>query len=201
MVMVAAIASAMAVGSAAQASPISYSYAGSPAFQIVHPDAGNGGVAFVGNSGSVTGSTGGALGALLFAVPSNENGTVGTFTHVGYTTGLTVTDTSMPGSPHTFTFSGELNGTLLPGTNTLTNTYTGPTSQSWSFGNHSYTVTINNMALPGIGGSGAVTYNIQVSDGGGIQRTPEPSTLMLSGLGASFLGLFSWRRRLKGKVA
>jgi hypothetical protein len=199
LVMAATFVVALGFGSTAKAGPISYTYAGAPDFQIVHPTVGgNGGVGFVGQSGTGSGASGGALGALLFTAPSNATGAVGTFNNVSYTTGLTVTDSGAPGSPHTFMFGGELNGTLAPGTNTLANTFTTPTSQTFQLGSNTYTVSINQLALPGIGTNGAVTYNVSVS--AAVAPVPEPSTLLLSGMGASFLGLFSWRRRRNAKV-
>lgn len=191
LVMAAAFVVAMGFGSTAKAGPISYTYAGSPDFQIIHPSSGNGGIAFVAQTGAGVGPGGGALGANLFAVPSDTSGNVGTFNNAAYTTGLTITDSSAPGSPHTFTFGGELNGTLIPGTNTLSNTFTTPTSQQFQIGQNLYTVEINQLALPGLGTQGAVTYDVRVS------AVPEPSTLLLSGVGASCLGFVSWRRRRK----
>ena len=146
LVMAAAVAAALGFSSSAKASPISYSYDGAPDFQIKHPDVGHGGISFVGQSGTGIGPGGGALGADLYATPSSTGGSVGTFTHVGYTTGLIITDNSMPGSPHTFTFGGELNGTLVTGSSsTLTNTFTTPTSQSFQIGSNLYTVHINDL--------------------------------------------------------
>jgi hypothetical protein len=189
------LAAALAVvgfGSTAHAGPISYDYVGAPHSQLINPNAGFGGIAFIAQTGSGTGTSGGAFGALLFGIPSTTS-TVGTFTNVAYTTGLTITDSGALGSPHTFNFGGLLNGTLAMGTNTLTNSFTGLTTQSFQIGSNMYTVHINSVALPGFLTPGAVTYDIHVSPS--LNAVPEPSTLLLSGLGASCLGLFTWRRR------
>jgi hypothetical protein len=42
--------------------------------------------------------------------------------------------------------------------------------------------------------SGAVAYHVTVRDLN-IQKAPEPSTMLLAGLGASFMGLGAWRKR------
>jgi hypothetical protein len=195
-VMAAAVALGLGFCSSAHASPIAYSYEGSPNFQIIHPTTGNGGVAFVGNSGSGASPGGGALGAMLWSVPSSA-GIVGTFNNAAYTTGLTVTDTFSAAS-YTFNFSGAINGQLTSTINTLTNSFNTPTTLSHMIGSNMYTVTINPMATPGFGSPGAVFYNVSVGGGGGgggVNPVPEPSTLLLSSLGLGCLGIVSWRRR------
>ena len=149
-----------------------------------------------GGAGATYGG-GGALGALLTATPSVDSGVVGTFSSVAYTTGLTITDSTAMGSPHTFNFSGVLNGTLDPGTNTLSNSFTTPTTQTFTLGSNTYTVSINQLALPGIGTNGAVTYDIQVSGAngdGGPAPAPEPSTLALMASSGA-LAFLRFRRR------
>lgn len=195
-----AAAAALCFTATAQASPISYSYSDAAGSQIVHPNNPhtNGGIAFVGQSGVGNGGNTGALGNLLAAIPSNFLGNVGNFNNVSYTTGITITDSSAPGSPHTFSFNGLLNGTLNMSTNTLTNSWVGGNQQSFQIGANLYTVTINNLALPTLFSPGALTYNINAVP---VAQTPEPSTLLLAGLGATCLGFFSWRRRTETPAA
>jgi hypothetical protein len=195
LVMAAAIAVGLGFCSNAKAGPMSFSYSGTPAFQIINPNApagGNGGIFFAANSGVGNGPNGGATGATLSA-PSSSTGVVGTFNNAAFTTGVTITDTTSSAS-HTFNFGGVFNGTLATGTNTLSSSFTGLTTQQFQLGSNMYSVTINNLSLPGMQSSGYVSYNVNVA-AAGVQSTPEPSTLLLSGLGAGCLGIFSWRRR------
>jgi hypothetical protein len=47
---------------------------------------------------------------------------------------------------------------------------------------------------PGSGNSGSIAYHVEVRQLD-IQKSPEPATLLLAGLGVSFLGLGAWRKR------
>jgi PEP-CTERM motif len=47
---------------------------------------------------------------------------------------------------------------------------------------------------PGSGNKGSIAYHVNVVQLD-IQKVPEPSTMLLAGFGASFLGLGAWRKR------
>src|SRR5262249_13806341 len=116
--MAAALAAGLGFCSTAKAGPMSFSYAGAPPFQIVNPTSSPfGGIAFTPGSGTGTGPNAGATGAQLSGVLSGS-GIVGTFNHVAYSTGLSITDSTSSQS-HTFNFNAELNGTLASGLDNL----------------------------------------------------------------------------------
>jgi hypothetical protein len=52
---------------------------------------------------------------------------------------------------------------------------------------------------PGSGNKGSIAYHVEVRQLD-IQKSPEPSTMLLAGLGASFLGLGAWRKRRRLKI-
>src|SRR5262249_59978543 len=95
--------------------------------------------------------------------------------------------------------------------------WTGPTTQTVTLGNDTYTVTMSGSSPPGPPGSanpGSISAHVDVAagpNGGGggggggggppVNPAPEPSTLALSGLGLSCLGIASWRKRRRNRVA
>jgi hypothetical protein len=132
-----------------------------------------------------------------------------TFTNKTYSLILAITDDA---SHHTgtLTFKGELNGTLTANSANITNTWLGLTTQSLTLGSNTFTVSLNPFSPPGppsaTNAGGISTHvDVQASPGGGggggdPHHAPEPSTLALSGLGLSFLGLVSWRKRLAAAI-
>jgi hypothetical protein len=110
------------------------------------------------------------------------------------------------GHTHTFTFSGNLNGSFSTGTSNIDNSFTSPTSALWDDINGSFlyffTVSMDTYTPPGppnaslLGSIGAtVTYAVAHGTPGAPGPTsPEPSTLLLSFLGLSGLGVMSWRK-------
>ena len=70
-------------------------------------------------------------------------------------------------------------------------------------GTNEYTVKFVSYTPPGppdSGNKGSIAYHVTVRNLD-IQKAPEPSTMLLAGLGASFLGLGAWRKRRQGEVA
>src|SRR5262249_17395202 len=107
----------------------------------------------------------------------------------------------------TFVFKGQLGGTISSNSAAVTNTFFSPTTVSEVLGGNTYTVTIGPCTPPVPSTSdhaGAIAAHVDVRAGGGgggpVSNTPEPPTLMLAGLGLSFVGIGSWCQRRRGKA-
>ena len=139
--------------------------------------------------------------------------------------GLTTTSTASPTSPATFTkrfwavdleitdytsgdsydflFGGRLTGQLSKASSTFTNTFIGLTTETATIGNNVYTVTLTTFSPPGpptASNTGSIGAYVSVVQGvGGTTQggdtAPEPSTLVLAGLGLAGFAAARWRRR------
>jgi hypothetical protein len=115
------------------------------------------------------------------------------FTDKGYTLTLKLTDEAS-GRSGQLVFTGAFNGKASAANDTITNTFTGPVTQSLVLGDHVYTVTIGAYTAPGPPGAanaGSIGAHALVV----INTLPEPGALTLAGLGVSFLGVTVRRRR------
>jgi hypothetical protein len=100
----------------------------------------------------------------------------------------------------TLKFTGVLNGTVSAFSSSLKNTFTGETTQELILGTNRYTVTIGPYTPPGppdSSNAGAISAYAQVTVTD-IQKTPEPSTLVLACAAAPFV--LSWSRRRRGRM-
>jgi hypothetical protein len=131
-----------------------------------------------------------------------------TFTNKIYSLILTLTDNASKQSGKLI-FTGELNGTVTANSADITNTWLSQTTQTLTLGHNTFTVSMNPFSPPGppsATNAGGVSTHVTVSPdgggggGGGPPHAPEPSTLALSGLGLSFLGLASWRKWRKART-
>jgi hypothetical protein len=133
------------------------------------------------------------------------------FTNKNYSLIVDLTD-SASNKSGMLTFTGSLNGTLSLTSANIKNTFIGPLTQHLDLGGNLYTVTIGPYAAPGIPDStqtGSISAHVSVQPegptGGGSggpvpppsRQTPEPSTLLLAGLGLSALGMAGWRHRAR----
>jgi len=136
-----------------------------------------------------------------------------------YTLELVLTDKKSTKSAIIF-FNGQLSGDFSKSNSNLDNTFLGATSKDgkvtgsgtdvkWTgeLGGNTYTVdrpSFANPAPPSAQNKGGISFRISASsdtvEGGGGQTTPEPSSMLLSCLGLSFLGAASWRKR-RARVA
>jgi PEP-CTERM motif len=130
------------------------------------------------------------------APPNNPD----VFTNAGYALSLFLLDVTS-GQSGTLTFTGVINGQVTQLSSKLTNTFTGTTTQKLTLGESLYTVTIGPYTPPGPPGSsnsGAISAFASVTISP-IQKTPEPSTLALAGVGFP-VAVLLWRRRNKRDV-
>jgi hypothetical protein len=131
-----------------------------------------------------------------------------------FTTGQhsTVSVTITDGTAHASTNFGLLfTGSLSASTSGISVAFDGPSSKPLTVNNHQYTITLDSIVPPGVPGAisgsvgGRILAGIQVGppgggppSGGPPQNAPEPSTLVLSALGAAgglFGGFRRWRLR------
>ncbi len=137
------------------------------------------------------------------ATPSHPD----TFTNKLYSLILTLTDNASKQTGKLI-FTGELNGTVTANSADITNTWLSQTTQTLTLGHSTFTVSMNPFSPPGppsATNAGGVSTHVVVAPssgggGGGPPHAPEPSTLALSGLGLSFLGLASWRKWRKART-
>jgi hypothetical protein len=103
------------------------------------------------------------------------------------------------GQSGTLTFNGTLGGFFSSENAGITNSWSNPL-QSLTLGNYTFTVQLNSFTAPGVPGENAKgSFNaiVTVSNaiGTGSVPSPEPSTMLLSSLGLTFLGGAAWRKR------
>jgi len=115
----------------------------------------------------------------------------GTFT-------LTITQSSPFASPASATLKGTLSGFIADGASNASVKFA---STSVTLGNVVYTLDNSKYTLPaakGIAGSGTDTITMTIDTS---NVTPEPTFMMLSGLGFAGLAFVAYRRRRKGLSA
>lgn len=118
---------------------------------------------------------------------------------------LTIQDLGSPGQPSAnFLFTGTFNtqdpldpSIIAEESSSVKYTPTGDQSITKVIGNNEYTVQFVSYTPPPPEGSinkGSIAYHVRVRQLD-IQKAPEPSTMLLGGLGASFMGFGAWRKR------
>jgi hypothetical protein len=213
-----ALALVLLAGAHARADFVDYSYNWSrtPASGVLA--AGTGGVTLTDEPGPVpAGSSTDVVATELRTFSSATDQKPDKLTHAGYTLTVSITDTNS-GAMGSWTFNGELNGTFSKKSSNVMNTFlqNGVPVLSLSHvlvlgdavhGFNTYTIVLDEYVHPGNPSSsnpGSIGGHIDVTAGGEGGHTgpppppsvgsPEPSTLLLSGLGLSGLGCVSWRR-------
>jgi hypothetical protein len=115
------------------------------------------------------------------APPSNPDH----FTNKAYSLNLFLQDQES-GQSGTLSFNGVFNGTLSATSSNIKNTFISQTTQSLVLGINVYTATIGPYAPPGPTGTttaGSISAHAQITVEAIIQTVPEPSALVLCGLG------------------
>ena len=161
---------------------------------------------------------------------SNEMSTTATNNSHVVATNLKVVSTASPAAPDTFspggghytltvnlkdidsgatgalTFTGQLQGKISSHNALVTNTFTSAVSKSILLGFTTFVVTMDSYTPPGppdqgnLGSIGAMVEvsSLKPSEEG---NSPEPSAMVLAGLGAGIAGLTAWRRRRRRAAA
>jgi hypothetical protein len=121
--------------------------------------------------------------------------------HGALTLTLTITDDASK-KTGTFVFTGKLGGFFSSGQSNVTWTNTGKSVEALTIGKHTYTVSFYSFSPPSptqASNKGSITYRVDVGNAAtGGSSNPEPASLVLSLLGASFVGGSVWRRRTGG---
>jgi hypothetical protein len=136
-----------------------------------------------------------------------------TFTNSPYTLSLFLKDNAS-GQSTTLIFHGVFNGTISATSANVTTRFTAPLVETVKLGTNTYTVNLGNYAPPGppdASNAGSISAHVAVNEttppstggsgGPGPAQAPEPSTLLLSCLGLSSIGMGGWRRWRKKKAA
>ncbi len=210
---VTAVASVLFTAANARADFITWSYNWDRSPDIISADvAGTGGIVVTNGSTLTAMGSSMTVASNLKTFSSAPINTPATFTAVPYNLTITLTDAASLATD-TLSFGGTVNGTLSSSHSNITNTFSGPTTQTSVLGGNTYTVTIGPFSPPGPPSSttvGSISAFVSVlgpqgggggGGGGSVGGAPEPSTAVLSCLGISFLGLSSWRRRKTSQAA
>ena len=198
----AALALLLLGGTRASAELINWSYTWTASPDLLHANPGSGTVRFLTFGGSPASNPGdtSSLPVYVYYSSTAPAGSPDQFNKQAYTLTLGVTDADSS-LEHDFTLTGYFQGTLTSAKSGLGNTYTGPTTQSFTLGTHVYSVAFQPYAAPlypappGAPGPipGVILASVTVTDSPA--KVPEPSGLVLGGLTLPLLGLRWWRSR------
>ena len=207
---------------AAHADP-SWTYTTQASPLAISPDVPGGGLVLTSQSSpsAVTSGTSGIVATTVLGTVSS--GSTNHYSNAAYQVGITVNDVGS-GQAHTFTFQGLFSGDFssTSGANivhqlidpaTSVASSTAQVAQSFVIGGNNYTVTLDPHVIIGnlgsfpasIGGFVSATGDGGQGGGGGggggdVSNTPEPSTMVLSMVGLSALGMAALRRRLRQRA-
>jgi hypothetical protein len=197
----------MACGtSQVQASFVSWSYNWTPSALALPADVpGSGGLSLTNEPTKNADGTSDVVVTNIRGFSSASRSAPDKFTRAAYTFTLVLTDLASGQSAH-MAFSGFFSGTMSATSANIANTFTGVTSASAvTLGGHVYTVTMGNYSPPGpptASNAGSISAHVGVDETPNqpppepppAGQAPEPSTLLLSCLGLSGLGMAGWRK-------
>jgi hypothetical protein len=208
-VFVAAVLAATAFGvGPAHADFVPWSYNFTPsALSIAADSPGTGGLSLTNEPTKRADGTSDVVVTNIRAFSSALRGSPDHFTHAAYSFTLVLTDLTSHQSA-TLKFSGFFSGSFSATSSNIQNTYTAPLIQTVTLGGHMYTVNLGTYAPPGppdASNAGSISAHVAVDEvhGGGPPpaHAPEPTTLLLSCLGLSGMGLAGWRRWRQKRLA
>jgi len=135
--------------------------------------------------------------AAVAASPDTITGANGNY---GLALNLTTVEDAIPHSG-TLTFSGTVSGTFSSENAGLANAYS-TASQTLTLGSYNFTVALIAYTPPGPpdqANAGSIAAHVTISAVTPAEKFPEPSSMLLSGLGLTFLGGAAWRKRRKAQ--
>lgn len=199
--LVALLASSLAA-SQGRADYMNWTYSSSampPGFAVTGANNSSGAVQLTPFTNSAAGSSIAAI-----AYQTSASGPV-TFNAQNATFTLTMTFTDkITHDSGSLSFVGSISGNLSPTSSSLVESFA-VTQKSLTLDGHVYTVTLpSSTALaPPTSPQQNIMAKVSVTNGGGGQGTPEPTSLILGGLGVTLAGLGGWwkRRRQPGREA
>jgi hypothetical protein len=192
----------LALATPVRADFISWSYTTSPTLSLPADSPGTGSVAMIGASGSPMGGSEIVVANLKTISTASTSAPDNMITGGGYQVDVSLTD-SLSHQSGTLTFLGKLTGMFSSGGAGLSNAFLSGT-QSITLGGNVYAVTLDAFLPPGppsstrsgaIGAVVSVNGDIPGGNPGPSSISPEPSSLLLCGLGAVSCALAGWRRR------
>jgi hypothetical protein len=194
------LASLLSAG-AARAEFVPWSYNWEPTVKTLA--AGTGGVTFTDEPTNHANDTSDIVATNLRTFSAATRSHPDVLNHAAYVLTLKLTD-EHSGLSAILTFGGFLSGTLSATSANIANTFTGLTSQTVQLRFDTYTVTVGSYAPPGpptASNAGSISAHVRAlgpdhNPQGGGNAAPEPSTLLLSGVGLGLVGLGRWIKRI-----
>jgi hypothetical protein len=185
----------------ARADLINWSFSWSPGAQTLHATSGTGTVKLSTVNGSIQSQSGDLTGLAAATVTFSPGNSLSHFSSVPFNLGLTLTDSASTHSGN-LSFSGAVNGDLsksaTPGV-----TLNSPAGGSLTLGGNVYTVALEYVPVPAPPGFVGVAPGFLFAQvtATSPQTVPEPTSLVLAGLGLPVVGLAAWRKRRRAAPA
>ena len=182
----------------AQATFVPYDYSWAPNSLVVGADSGGtGGISMTLQQMARAEGSSDVIATNLRTFSSAPRTTPDQVARGSYSLTLTLTDVGS-GVSGQVRFDGYFSGTFSTTSSNVSNNFVGDVTKTLVLGSHTYVITIGPYAPPGppnASNAGTISAHISVDeDGHQGDEAPEPSTLLLSCMGISFVGAASWRK-------